>query len=126
MEHADREMAAAARRGRGDGVVARSHGWQQLQVDIERQVAAGEVVQQLEHRPPTGCHPFAIGLPACLVEAGHGLQLLRLFGIGGVPGQHGKITSAGDVLQLDAGAEDAKQRRGFSQRKVVYVPRRSG
>ena len=33
-------------------------------------------------------------------------------------GQHGKITAAGDVLQLDAGAEDAKQRRGFSQWKV--------
>src|SRR5688572_7551268 len=87
MEHSDREMAAARYRGGGgDRVVTRPYGRQQLQVDVEGQVAAGEFVQQLEHRPPTARHSFAISLPAGLVEPGHRHKLGSLIGVRGVSG----------------------------------------
>ena len=109
MQHTDGEMAAARDRGGGgDGVVAGSHRWQQLQVDVERQVAAGEVVQQLEHRLPRGGHPLPISLPACIVEARHGLQLGRLVGVCRISGEDGKIIAAGDILQFDASPKDAE------------------
>src|SRR6185436_10865809 len=50
-QHPDRQVAGRRSGGAGgDGVVARPHRWQHLQVDVERKVDARVIIEELEHR----------------------------------------------------------------------------